>query len=202
MSETETELGLETVPRVIGFLSSLLERVAEYNDDRRLFQSSEKVSVFHALTRPTISIGRYLERIFKYANCSSSCFVVAYVYLDRMKRSLPYNVHRLLVTSVLVSSKFMDDIYHNNAYYAKVGGISTAEMNILELDFLFCLGFQLNVAPTTFHAYCTFLQREMWMQIQPPLQHLPQPSSTIERSLKIHCCLNEDESTHHHHLAV
>ncbi|KAE8670907.1 Cyclin-U4-3 [Hibiscus syriacus] len=150
MSETETELGLETVPRVIGFLSSLLERVAEYNDDRRLFQSSEKVSVFHALTRPTISIGRY----------------------------------------------------HNNAYYAKVGGISTAEMNILELDFLFCLGFQLNVAPTTFHAYCTFLQREMWMQIQPPLQHLPQPSSTIERSLKIHCCLNEDESTHHHHLAV
>ncbi|KAE8661947.1 Cyclin-U4-1 [Hibiscus syriacus] len=208
MAEPETELGLETFPRVIGFLSSLLQRVVESNDDRRLFQSSEKVSVFHGLTRPTISIRRYLERIFKYANCSSSCFLVAYVYLDRsvqMKRSLPinfYNVHRLLITSVLVSAKFMDDMYYNNAYYAKVGGISTAEMNILELDFLFGLGFQLNVEPTTFHTYCTLLQREMWMQIQPPLQHLPQPSSTIGRSLRIHCCLNEDESTHHHRLAV
>ncbi|GMJ05929.1 cyclin p4;1 [Hibiscus trionum] len=207
MAEPETNLGLETVPRVISFLSSLLQRVAESNDDCRLFQS-QKVSVFHGLTRPAISIRSYLERIFKYANCSPSCFVVAYVYLDRfvqMQPSLPinsYNVHRMLITSVLVSAKFMDDMYYNNAYYAKVGGISTAEMNLLELDFLFGLGFRLNVTPTTFHTYYSFLQREMWMQVQPPLQHLPQPSLTIGSSVKIHCCINEDESTHHQQLAV
>ncbi|XP_022737704.1 cyclin-U4-1-like [Durio zibethinus] len=206
MAEPEIN-GLEqqTVPKVITFMSSLLQRVAESNDHSRRFQS-QKISVFHGLTRPTLSIRSYLERIFKYANCSPSCFVVAYVYLDRfvqMQPSLPinsFNVHRLLITSVLVSAKFMDDMYYNNAYYAKVGGISTVEMNILEVDFLFGLGFQLNVTPATFHTYCSFLQTEIWMQS--PLQHLAEPSVNIGRPPKIHCCFNEDESTHQQQLAV
>ncbi|XWS36999.1 hypothetical protein CRYUN_Cryun19dG0005600 [Craigia yunnanensis] len=207
MAEPETnDLEQQTVPKVITFLSSLLQRVAESNDHSRRFQS-QKISVFHGLSRPTISIRSYLERIFKYANCSSSCFVVAYVYLDRflqMQPSLPinsFNVHRLLITSVLISAKFMDDIYYNNAYYAKVGGISIVEMNLLEVDFLFGLGFQLNVTPATFHTYCSFLQREMWMQS--PLHHLAKPSlNIIGGPLKIHCCFNEDDSTHQQQLAV
>ncbi|RID61296.1 hypothetical protein BRARA_E00457 [Brassica rapa] len=90
------------MPKLISFLSSLLER-------------SQSVSVFDGLSRPPITIQCYLERIFKYANCSPSCFVVAYVYLDRFTHrqpSLPinsFNVHRLLITSVMVSAKFLDD---------------------------------------------------------------------------------------------
>ncbi|KAB2015060.1 hypothetical protein ES319_D09G271000v1 [Gossypium barbadense] len=167
------------------------------------------MSVFHGLTRPTTSITTYLHRIFKYENCSPCCFDVAYVYLDRfmqMHPSLPldsFNVHRLLITSVLVSAKFMDDICYNNAYYAKVGGISTEEMNILEVDFLFGLGFPLNVKPDTFRTYF-FLQREMRLQPPPPLQVLAEPYQNINngRPLKIHCCFNEDESTHQQQLAV
>lgn len=103
------------MPKVISFLSSLLKRVAESNDiNQQLLH--QKISVFHGLTRPTISIQSYLERIFKYANCSPSCFIVAYVYLDRFTQrqpSLPinsFNVHRLLITSVMVAAKFMDDM--------------------------------------------------------------------------------------------
>ena len=105
------------MPKLIAFLSSLLERVAESNDlTRRVTTQSQSVSVFHGLSRPTITIHSYLERIFKYANCSPSCFVVAYVYLDRFTQrqpSLPinsFNVHRLLITSVMVSAKFLDDL--------------------------------------------------------------------------------------------
>ncbi|KAJ6869427.1 cyclin-U4-1 [Populus alba x Populus x berolinensis] len=192
------------MPKVITFLSSLLQRVAESNDfSHQLYP--RKASIFHGLTRPTISIQNYLERIFKYSNCSPSCFVVAYVYLDRFSQRQScfplnsFNVHRLLITSVLVSVKFMDDIYYNNAFYAKVGGISTREMNLLEVDFLFGLGFQLNVTPATFHLYCAYLQREM--SIQSPLQIVDTPLN-IARPLKIHCCFNEDESTHQKQLAV
>ncbi|PKI36118.1 hypothetical protein CRG98_043487 [Punica granatum] len=101
------------MPKLIAFLSSLLERVATSND---LNQQQQKISVFHGLTRPTISIQNYLERIFKYANCSPCCFIVAYVYLDRFVQrqpSLPinsFNVHRLLITSVMAAAKFMDDM--------------------------------------------------------------------------------------------
>lgn len=192
MAELENPNGMR---KLITFLSSLLQRVAESNDLNR--QSIPlKVSVFHGLTRPTISIESYLERIFKYANCSPSCFVVAYVYLDRFAQrqpSLPinsFNVHRLLITSVMVAAKFLDDLYYNNAYYAKVGGISTAEMNFLEVDFLFGLGFHLNVSPPTFHTYCSSLQREMLLE-----SPLDLPSSSSSLSLKIRSYFNEDESS-------
>ncbi|KAK6162678.1 hypothetical protein DH2020_002519 [Rehmannia glutinosa] len=191
------------MPKLINFLSSLLQRVAESNDLNRSIQP-QKISVFHGLTRPTISIQSYLERIFKYANCSPSCYIVAYVYLDRFTQRQPalpintFNVHRLLITSVMVSAKFMDDMYYNNAYYAKVGGISTTEMNFLEVDFLFGLGFHLNVTPSTFHSYCSYLQREMMMQ--PQLNISEEPSSYIGRSSKnlLHLCFNEDDQSSSH----
>ncbi|KAH1086479.1 hypothetical protein AAZX31_07G113000 [Glycine max] len=194
MAEEESP---SVMPKVITFLSSLLERVAESNDHN---QQHQKISVFHGLTRPNISIHSYLERIFKYANCSPSCFVVAYVYLDRFTQrqpSLPintFNVHRLLITSVMVAAKFMDDMYYNNAYYAKVGGITKIEMNFLELDFLFGLGFHLNVTPGTFQAYCVNLQREMLL-IQQPL-NFADSTLNLGKSLKAHLCFNEDESSH------
>ncbi|XP_052193117.1 cyclin-U4-1-like [Diospyros lotus] len=205
MAEFES---VEATPRVINVMSSLLQRVAESNDLNFRFDSRKMtISAFHSLTRPTISVRRYLERIFRYANCSPSCFVVAYVYLDRFARRQPllpinsFNVHRLLITSVLVSAKFMDDMYYNNAHYAKVGGISTVEMNLLEVDFLFGLGFQLNVTPDTFHTYCCYLHTEM---LTASSLHVASSSAplTIGRAPVLHCCSNEDESTHHQQLAV
>ncbi|KAJ8537142.1 hypothetical protein K7X08_035543 [Anisodus acutangulus] len=196
----------QEMPRVINFMASVLERVAETNDLSRRF-SAQKISMFHGLTRPTISVLSYLERIFKYANCSPSCFIVAYIYLDRFSQKQPllpinsFNVHRLLITSVLVSAKFMDDIFYNNAYYAKVGGVSTTEMNLLEVDFLFGIGFQLNVTPSTFHTYYSYLQTEMLLLETPPI---PMPIKIGRNVNQQYCCINEDESsTHQHHeLAV
>ncbi|KAL5799042.1 hypothetical protein ACOSQ2_003862 [Xanthoceras sorbifolium] len=205
--------------KFITFFSSLLQRVAESNDINCRFQP-QKISVFHGLTRPTITIQSYLERIFKYANCSPSCFIVAYVYLDRFAQrqpSLPinsFNVHRLLITSVMVAAKFMDDMYYNNAYYAKVGGISTTEMNFLEVDFLFGLGFHLNVTTNTFHSYCSYLHKEMMLILHQPSSPLnmaaetssltinngrsSSSSSSSSSSLKVHLCssFNEDETSH------
>ncbi|KAI3471006.1 hypothetical protein Pfo_027669 [Paulownia fortunei] len=202
MAELESS---QVLLKVIKYLSSLLQRVAETNDVFRGF-NTQKISIFHGLTRPRISVHCYMERIFKYANCSPSCIVVAYIYLDRFVQKQPFlpitsfSVHRLLIASVLVSAKFMDDIFYNNAYYAKVGGISTSEMNLLEVDFLFGLGFQLNVSPCTFHTYCSFLQREMLLE-SPPLNIAPS-ALNLGRLEKPHSCINEDGSTHQQQLAV
>ncbi|XP_002985239.2 cyclin-U4-1 [Selaginella moellendorffii] len=153
-------------PTVISVLASLLERVVARNH-RHLGGGATKLTVFHGLRAPSISIEKYLERIFKYANCSPACFVVAYAYMDRFIHQQPdvpitsLNVHRLLITSVMVAAKFLDDAYYNNAYYAKVGGVSTLEMNRLELQFLFRLDFRLQVTVTMFESYCSHLEREV-----------------------------------------
>ncbi|MCO5580778.1 hypothetical protein L7F22_034649 [Adiantum nelumboides] len=169
-------------PRVLAVLSSLLQKMVIENDKYIIAQDADappspvlrhnamtlqRLTVFHGHKAPSITVEQYVERIFKYANCSPSCFVVAYAYLDRFIHQQPgipitsLNVHRLLITSVMVAAKFLDDSYYNNAYYGKVGGVSTQEMNRLELEFLFRLGFRLHVTLQVFDSYCSHLEREL-----------------------------------------
>ncbi|KAJ6791032.1 cyclin-P4-1 [Iris pallida] len=192
MAELQVE-DPHATPRVVSILSSLLERVAEHNDcrgtKRKEPPAASAASAFQGLSKPAISLRTYLERIFRYANCSPSCYVVAYIYLDRFARRHPsvlmdsFNVHRFLITSVLTAVKFMDDIYYNNAYFAKVGGISLMEMNYLEVDFLFGVGFELNVTPVVFASYCSILQSEMYSEcLPPPPPRMPCSSSEEDSS--------------------
>lgn len=163
------------VPKILSVLSCTLEYLITRNEkDFPVFTTSlgspqhgtKKLSLFYGLRPPSIGVNKYLERIFKYTNCSPSCFVVAYVYIDQLVHRHPdqpitsLNVHRLLITSVMIAAKVLDDVHYNNAYYARVGGISIAELNRLELDLLFQLDFRLQVTIHTFESYCTHLERE------------------------------------------
>jgi len=83
---------------------------------------------------------------------------MALIYIDRLIQSNNFlltelNVHRVVITAVLLAAKFFDDAYYNNAYYAKVGGVLVSEMNGLEVDFLFRINFTLHVTPEVFAKY-------------------------------------------------
>ncbi|KAF9135605.1 hypothetical protein BGW39_001931 [Mortierella sp. 14UC] len=56
-----------------------------------------------------------------------------------------FNIHRLLITSLMIAAKFTSDLFYSNARYAKVGGLALQELNQLELEFLFTSKFELNV---------------------------------------------------------
>ncbi|XP_072984759.1 cyclin-P3-1-like [Typha latifolia] len=169
--------GIPEFPRVLLLLSSFLERAVQMSenllDSRKI---TESITVFHGLRAPNLSIQRYIERIFKYSKCSPSCFVLALIYMDRFIQQpdiyiTSLNVHRLLITSVVLAAKFIDDAFFNNAYYAKVGGVSIGEMNRLELNFLFCIDFRLQVNIGTFGKYCLQLENEATVyQVEWPIQ--------------------------------
>ncbi|CAI6001338.1 unnamed protein product [Closterium sp. NIES-64] len=165
-------------PRILDVLATILERIMAANEASSQC-ANQKLTVFHGLQAPGIGLDKYLDRIFKYANCSYSCFVVAYIYVDRMIERQPdmlltnLNIHRLLVTSVMVATKFFDDAYFNNAYYAKVGGVTTGEMNRLELEFLFRIDFRLNITSDDFASYCKLLEGELWRMQYPMDDFLP-----------------------------
>lgn len=110
------------IPKVLTVLASVLERLVSRNEQFASTPSQpgvfnpKKLTIFHGLRAPSISIAKYLERIFKYTSCSPSCFVVGYVFIDRLIHRQPdllvtsLNVHRLLVTSVMVATKMLDDV--------------------------------------------------------------------------------------------
>ncbi|BAF15373.1 cyclin-P4-1-like [Oryza sativa Japonica Group] len=198
------EEDLADMPRVVGVLAALLERVTERNDAAAAelelaVAGAPAASAFRATTKPDITVRAYMARIARFAGCSPACYVVAYIYLDRLLRRRrracafsvdSYSVHRLLITAVLAAVKFMDDICYNNAYFAKVGGVSLPEMNYLEVDFLFGVGFDLNVSPETFGHYCAVLQSEMLcLELEPPPSPSPAPAA------RLHCFLSEDDTS-------
>ncbi|OQR81619.1 hypothetical protein THRCLA_11547 [Thraustotheca clavata] len=113
---------------------------------------------FEAFRAPQISILDYLLRIQTYAACSPECFVLALIYIDRLHQMQGFvmtdlNVHRVIITSVVLAAKFFDDQYFNNAYYAKVGGVPGSEMNELEVEFLLLTNFSLHVTSETYSRY-------------------------------------------------
>uniref|UniRef100_A0A0D2ZZ26 Uncharacterized protein n=1 Tax=Brassica oleracea var. oleracea TaxID=109376 RepID=A0A0D2ZZ26_BRAOL len=55
---------------------------------------------------------------------------------------------------------FLEFRCYNNAYYAKIGGVSTEEMNKLERTFFFDLDFRQNITTEVFERHCLMLQRE------------------------------------------
>jgi len=77
------------------------------------------------------------------------------------------NVHRLLITAIMLASKFFDDIYYNNAYYARVGGISNSEVNSLEMEMLRMISFSLFVRPEQFERY----RGSLYSHITVPFSH-------------------------------
>jgi hypothetical protein len=92
------------------------------------------------------------------------------LYIDRICQRSPdftissLTVHRFIITAVTCSSKVilcllglpleinpnylqaLCDTFLTNSAYAKVGGVTTKELNILEIEFLYLIDWQL-VAP-------------------------------------------------------
>lgn len=91
----------------------------------------DKVSIFFSTFRQPFSLESYVTRIVTFSNCSRSVFINALVYLDRIKRTdqrlaiSEMNVHRVLITAIVLSVKFLEDESYLNNYLAKVGGIET-----------------------------------------------------------------------------
>lgn len=120
---------------------------------------SEPESVFYSVARPEIATSDYVRRLVNYTQCSPSAFVLMLIFLDRLVarqhwlRISAYNLHRLALTALTLACKVLDDTCFSNMHYAKVGGIpSVAEMNRLELQFLFFVKFDCHVTVDDFYA--------------------------------------------------
>eukprot|EP00494_Astrolonche_serrata_P022670 UN22927 len=127
MQITEMKFDERRRRAIIPVLAKVLTQLCVRNDGWR--EAPSRMSKFHALHPPPITIEDYLERIAKYSCCSEECFVLALIYIDRLIQCNPaflvnsLNVHRIIITSVMLAAKFFDDHYYNNAYYGKVGGV-------------------------------------------------------------------------------
>lgn len=113
---------------------------------------------------PGVTIQSYLERIIQYAPCSPECFLISLVYIDRLITCsnllvTSLNIHRLLITTIMLASKLFDDVVYSNKHFSIVGGIEITELNTLELAFFQMVGFRLVVNTEQFVLYQTLVEK-------------------------------------------
>ena len=69
-----------------------------------------------------------------------------------------FNIHKLIIASMIVAIKYNEDNILKNEFYAKVGGVSKKEIDILEYEFLSLIEFSLYVDEETFQQYDRFVE--------------------------------------------
>ena len=152
--QSDSGVPIEWMLKAIAF--SLQEASIQNN---LLAHTNVNLTRFHSLSPPPISITKYLLSLQRKSKEPKSCFITAFILLDRLlstQKSLaitPNNVHKLCLCSVLIASKFISDIHLSNSQWAAIGGIPVEELNILELEYLFMLGFTLIVSKEEYKKY-------------------------------------------------
>ncbi|KAI8332665.1 cyclin-domain-containing protein [Chlamydoabsidia padenii] len=128
-------------------ISDMLGRLITHNDLIPLTPSN--LTRFHSRIPPNITLSDYLRRIIKFTSIEKSCLLIILIYIDRVCERHPQftisslTVHRFLITATTLSSKALSDSYCTNSHYARIGGISTQELNALELELLTLIDWQL-----------------------------------------------------------
>jgi hypothetical protein len=104
--------------------------------------SPANLTRFHSRTPPGISVYSYLARLSRYSSIENAVLIATVYYIDLLSAvysSFTLNsltVHRFLLTATTVGSKGLCDSFCSNSHYAKVGGIHSNELDILEREFL------------------------------------------------------------------
>lgn len=116
------------------------------------------VSIFNSQEVPAISLSNYLRRVHKYTNYSPQCLMIAVIYIDRYNMAKDdfslnwHNVHRILLTSIMMAVKFHDDIYFDNRAFEKGGGINIKQLLTFELEIWKVLNFNAFVKAEEYEA--------------------------------------------------
>lgn len=146
--KNKKNISQETIDKIIKAINSNLQDIIVTNRMSLNGLYIDNQDIFFLPKVPTISLEDYIIRIYNSTKMDISTLIIAVIYIDLFCEKNKYfltlnNIHRVLLASCLVSMKFNEDIFINNYYFAKVGGVSNADLNLLEYYFYAALGFKL-----------------------------------------------------------
>ena len=146
---------------VVAVVADLIESVVVKAD-------AATVSIYDGQKAPGISIEEYLSRWMTHTDCEAEVLIVAVVYIDRLctrtgMAITETNVHRLLLASLVIATKWQMDRVNANTHYACVGGVTNAELTRLEVSLLNSLDWETHVETSLFTKYVKqFRLHRLW----------------------------------------
>ena len=148
---------LVTITKIADILTDIITE--NLNQSPNLEHDSDNYFDYFTCKKPPhISILDYLSRIVKYSRPESGTVTLSLSFIDKLTKwqnilLTNINIHRIILTSLVIAIKCNEDEYYSNSFYAKVGGITLKEFNILEYKYLCSLDFRLYIKEEVFLKY-------------------------------------------------
>lgn len=137
---------------ICGYIAS----ATEDPDSIRMPSWDERTTVYFSVTKPAIPHEVFIKRLVRRAKVSRRAFVCALMYLEKMrvldeKLTLsPFNIHRLLVTALVIAGRHVDQkCYLKNLQEV----VTVSEMDKLELVMLSLLQYNLVISQDDYERF-------------------------------------------------
>jgi len=117
----------------------------EYYNSVIILNNNIKNDEFLTKHIPDLSIKNFINRIIKYTLNNSSAetefkpwiLQCSYNILSHVSHIInDNNIYNIIITSILISSKYILDQHYSNLYYSKIGGIELYLLNKFEIKML------------------------------------------------------------------
>jgi hypothetical protein len=106
---------------------------------------------FFSKSPPNVSLEEYLGRLQRYCPMSTAVYLAAGVYIHKLaveEKLVPVTartVHRLVLASLRVAMKALEDLRYPQQRFAGVGGVRESELRGLEIALCYLTDFDLQV---------------------------------------------------------
>ena len=141
----------------VEIISDLLNNICQENKSKKqrqnfLFKSFINKNI------PSISVKDYILRLVKHSKINESTIIILLIYIDRICKInnfflTYYNIHKLILAAFIIAIKYNEDNYYSMIIYSKIGGVTIAELNNLEIEFLKLIKFNLFIPEMLYNKY-------------------------------------------------
>ncbi|ORY99736.1 cyclin-domain-containing protein, partial [Absidia repens] len=99
----------------------------------------------------TVAFKQFCQKLFKATQISCACVILGLYYIHRLRAAYPY-IHsssgsevRLFTTALVLANKYLDDNTFTNKTWSEVSSIPVSELNIMEMEFLSALHYNIHL---------------------------------------------------------
>ncbi|KAF2489249.1 cyclin-domain-containing protein, partial [Lophium mytilinum] len=120
---------------------------------------------FFSRRAPGVTLEEYLNRLQRYCPMSAAVYLAAGTYIhklaveDRLVIITGRTVHRLVLGSLRVAMKALEDLRYPQKRFAGVGGVSENELKALEISICYLIDFDLQVTEKSLYERTMLFQR-------------------------------------------
>ncbi|KAI8062530.1 cyclin-domain-containing protein [Gongronella butleri] len=148
----------------------------------------------------SLAFKQFCQKIIKATQISCTCVTLSLYYIHRLRSAYPHitasmgSEIRLFTTALVLANKYLEDNTFTNKTWSQVSSIPSVELNIMEMEFLSALEYNVHLSMDQFYHWVQSCQQ--WMI--PTLLHHRTIKLPSKPSASTSMTTRSQQQTHRH----